>query len=137
MRHAEPVLMRRPAHNDQTVRQPRAPGTSLISTSQPTALAYFLSVLTDGEWAPALSSRETELLVVPMEAATCSWVSPARTRAASSSLTSLQYKARPIPSRPRARSSNGPSTKGRECGIMSAGPNPDGTRSHPEAIAIH
>jgi hypothetical protein len=66
-------------------------GISLISTSQPTAFAYLLSVLTEGECFPAPSSREIALLVVPIEAATSSWVSPACTRAVSSSRTSKQH----------------------------------------------
>ena len=43
----------------------RGVGTSRISTSQPTACAYFLRVVTGGECLPAASKRETALLVVP------------------------------------------------------------------------
>ena len=51
--------------------------TNLISTSQPTAFAYFARVATEGECLPAASRRDTALLVVPMQAATSSRVRPA------------------------------------------------------------
>ena len=66
-----------------TWRHPRASavaGTRRISTSHPTPCAYFLSVVTDGECLPALSKRDTALLVVPMRSATASWVRRARVR---------------------------------------------------------
>ena len=66
----------------------RGSGTILISRLHPTAFAYFLSVLTDGECLPTASRRETALLVVPIDVATSSCVRPACARAARSSRTS-------------------------------------------------
>ena len=59
----------------------RPSSTSRISNRQPTALAYFLRLVRDGVCRPPDSSRETALLVVPMDSATASCVRPDLERA--------------------------------------------------------
>ncbi len=51
----KPVAFGRPL--DALLR--RVTGTRRISTSHPTALAYFFSVVTDGKWVPVAPRRET------------------------------------------------------------------------------
>jgi hypothetical protein len=68
--------------------------TSLIFNRQPTASAYRRRVEMDGECfflPPPDSIRAMAGVLVPIRFATCSWVSPARFRALSSSSSKINF----------------------------------------------